>query len=332
MEYYVAPADQGRTLEIDIPDASSQQLFAVHGELVNMMQRAVSPFHFHLSPTDRGVEITGDDIGALVASRIVEHIVEKRADNLSADVPSLRKAVSMALTNSLKRDLIFRLKGLSHPVTPKSLSQVAFMQTLLTPSEQLVLGLGPTGTGKTHLAIAAGLNQLADERVKRVVVTKPHVVMEGEVVTASTRQELDYDEQFEFFDDIFRDLIGYHEFGRLKNERKLELLPLGHLRGRTFNEAYIVIDEAQNMSVRKTRMAVTRIGRGSRMVLTGDPDHVDLRTEEPSGLAHLADMLKDANIGKIHKFEKNHVVRSSLAAQLENLYSGQLDDGHILAA
>ncbi|HNM71328.1 MAG TPA: PhoH family protein, partial [Flavobacteriales bacterium] len=90
-----------------------------------------------------------------------------------------------------------------------------------------------------------------------------------------------------------------------------------HVRGRTFNDCFVIIDEAQNMTVRKMRTIVTRIGRGSRMVLTGDPSHVDLRDDEPSGLNHLIQLVEHAGIAAIHCFDDSRIVRNSVAAHLE---------------
>ena len=141
------------------------------------------------------------------------------------------------------------------------------------------------------------------------------------VLTPSTRNELEYDDQFEFLEDILLDLVGNTAFRQLIESRRLELMPLGHMRGRTFNDALLIVDEAQNMSVRKMRMVVTRIGRGSRMVLTGDPEHVDLRGDEPSGLGHLLRMVEGSDFAKVFRFAGGQIVRSPLATRLEELYA-----------
>ncbi len=168
--------------------------------------------------------------------------------------------------------------------------------------------------------------------MKHIVISRPHVVMEGEVVTSATRLEMEADSQFEMFEDILRDLVGYQKFTELTEEKKLELVPLGHMRGRTFNDAFIIIDEAQNMTIRKMRMAVTRIGRSSRMVVTGDPAHVDLRGDEPSGLVHLMDLLKGTDIAKVHHFENSQIIRNSIVARLEELYADRMKSSPAFAA
>lgn len=332
MENYAAPTTQQRAQEIGLAGLPGEQFLAANDALVKTAQQAVHPFSFRISPTAQGVQVSGDEPAVMIASRIIEQIVQATGGNKIADAALLDATVSKVKANTLKLDLAFRLPGLTHPVVPMSLNQVAFMQTLLSPGQQLILGVGPTGTGKTHLAIAAALNHLAEERVKHIVITKPHVMMEGEVATPASRLELENDSQFDFFEDILRDLIGYQPFNQLVEQRQLELLPLGHMRGRTFNDAFVIVDEAQNMSVRKMRMAVTRIGRASRMVVTGDPTHVDLRGDETSGLAHLIGLLQGTDIAKIHHFENSQIIRNSLVARLEELYAGQREPSAAFAA
>lgn len=323
MEYFAAPTRQQRTLDVRLGSQPGEQFLVTNDSLVRAAQRAVHPFSFRVTATAQGVRLEGDDAAVMIASRVLEQIVKTTGGTATPDPALLESTVSSVMASALKLDLAFRLKGLTFPVEPMSMSQVAFMQTLLAPHEQLVFGVGPTGTGKTHLAIAAAINQLAEERVKHVVITRPHVPMEGEVVTAAARQEMVADSQFDFFEDILRDLIGYHAFEQMVEQKQLELVPLGHLRGRTFNDCFIIVDEAQNMTIRMMRMAVTRIGRASRMVVTGDPNHVYLRGEEQSGLVHLLGLLEGTDIGKVHQFENSQIVRNSLVARLEELYAGQ---------
>lgn len=329
---YPALAPEPRSQEIKLPGQFGERFLVEHEGLLNATKTAVRPFSFHISPTHEGVQISGDEVAVILVSKILERIISALPKSETADTSSLNATISSVIENTLRRELTFRLKGLPHAVQPMSFSQVAFMQTLLAKDGKLIFGIGPTGTGKTHISITAALNQLAVARVKHIVITRPHVVMEGEIVTPTTRKEMEQDDQFEFLEDILRDLIGYKEFNRLVEQRMLELTPMGHMRGRTFNDSFIIVDEAQNMTIRKMRMAVTRIGRCSRMVVTGDPTQVDLRSDEPSGLAHLLGLIQGTDIAKIHLFEKNQIIRNNLVARLEELYARQDADNSAFAA
>ncbi|MEZ5957956.1 MAG: PhoH family protein [Hyphomonadaceae bacterium] len=204
---------------------------------------------------------------------------------------------------------------------PLSLSQVAFMHVLLEGTRDLIVGVGPTGSGKTRLAIAAGLSAVASGQVKKFVATRPHIMEPGEEITASIRSETSNDFQLKPLEDELRSLLGHAEVQRRKDLEQIEILPLGHMRGRTFDDAFIVIDEAQNLTIRKMRTAVTRLGRGSRMVVVGNPQQIDLHEEEPSGLPHLLGMLSESDVAHVFEFEGAHIVRNDTVAQLEALYA-----------
>jgi phosphate starvation-inducible PhoH-like protein len=321
-----------RQLEIKQLGNFSKQFLVENKYLPKTIERALLPFKFQISSTHDSIQVEGDEIAVMLVSSFFEQISGALSELRTLDIPQIDATISGVVKHALKYDLSVRIEGLPHPLQPKSLSQVAFMQKLLSNRKKLIFGVGPTGTGKTHLAIAAALNQLAKGNVNRIVITRPHVVMEGEFVTSATRTEMELDDQFEYLEDVFGDLIGHHKFSTLIEQRKLDLMPLGHMRGRTFNDTFIVIDEAQNMTVRKMRMAVTRIGRNSRMVVTGNPTHVDLLGEEPSGLVHLLELLRESDNAAVHHFEKTQIIRTGIAAQLEELYAFQEDDKIAIAA
>ena len=146
-------------------------------------------------------------------------------------------------------------------------------------------------------------------------------MLEGEIVTPALRSETVYDDQLVAIEDALSDLLGHDEMRRRIDHGLIEILPLGRLRGRTFNECVIVIDEAQNMTIQKMRMALTRLGRGSRMIVTGDPDQSDLAADEPSGLNHILSLICDTDLALIHRFNVHQIVRNDLVAKIETLYS-----------
>jgi phosphate starvation-inducible PhoH-like protein len=330
MESYFAPQAQQCSQQISLQEG--EQFLVTYDHVIKAAQEAVLPFRFHIFPAGRGIRIDGDEAAVIIASKIIGQVLHATAGKGALDASWLTETVSAAVAKTLRTELAFHLKGVSSVVLPMSLGQVAFMQTLLSPGEQFVVGHGSTGTGKTHIAIAAALNQLAEERVKHIVITRPHVVMEGELVTAATRHELEHHSQLAFVEDILHNLISHQGLNQLIEQRKLELLPLGRMRGRTFDNAFIILDEAQNMTISKMRMAVTRIGRDSRMVVTGDPTHVDLLGDETSGLTHLLGLLQGTEIATIHQFEASQIIRNNIVARLEELYAQQRDGGQRFAA
>jgi phosphate starvation-inducible PhoH-like protein len=332
MDYHLGLHTGRRSQEIKLPQILGRRLLAEREGLLKWAEEVVSPFKFHISVTPDGVQVNGDEVAVTVASKMLELITTAWTENDRADTSLLKATISSAAENCLKHELSLRLKGLPQAVRFMSISQLAFMQALLSKDKTFIIGTGPAGTGKTHLAIAAGLNELASGHVKHIVITRPHVVMEGEIVTLATRQEIELDQQFNVFDDILHDLIGHQETSRLVEQRMLEITPLGRMRGRTFNQSFIIVDEAQNMTIRKMRMVITRIGQGSRIVMTGDPTQVDLRGDEPSGLVHLLGLIQGTDVATVHRFESHQIVRNKIVARLEELYSRLGNENSGLAA
>ncbi|MBU2606208.1 MAG: PhoH family protein [Alphaproteobacteria bacterium] len=287
-----------------------------------MLVKAVAPFSISWPKSAADGDLIGDRPGIVFLELLAQRLSPVLEGHETAlDASTLQTVIDETLEEVLKRDLALRLAGLLQPVKPHSMAQLAFLNDLLNRDYPLVLGLGPTGTGKTYLAIAAALNQLAKGAVKRIVITKPHEMLRGELMTQAKRAEKERDEQFEVYFDVLNDLVGHDEIQSLIDHRHLEITPLGLLRGRTLSDAFIVIDEAQNTDKHWMRLAITRAGQNSRTIITGDPSQSSLPTGEINGLFHLLKMIEGRHIGRAHKFQPKDIVRNSTVAQLEALYA-----------
>lgn len=317
--------------DIDLLAQNTRILFSGTDAAFHEMQRAIMPFRLTASPTKSGVRLSGDEIAVSLISEMLSQIAESTEAGQGITDQMVSRVASATVENALKRHLSYRLNGIPSAVRPMSLSQVAYMNTLLCPDLPLIFGIGPTGTGKTHLAVAAGLNQVAEKRFKRLVLTRPRIMHEGDVMTTALRAETVYDEQLTPIEDELRDLIGIDETKRQIEHGLLEITPLGRMRGRSFNECFILIDEAQNMGKQKMRMALTRLGRNSRMVVTGDPAQTALVGDELSGLSHILKLLSGANIAVVHHFQNRQIIRNETVAKIEAIYSSE-DDPSVRAA
>jgi phosphate starvation-inducible protein PhoH and related proteins len=307
--------------DVDLPPRHVELLFSGSDAPARHIELAVRPYRLQVVERPRGARFTGDELAVMLAERMIERIGAAMRSTGRLDEALINDTVGAVIQAALKRDLAFRLTGLRQSLRPVSLSQVAFMNAILHADRALIFGIGPTGTGKTHLAIAAGLSLVAESRFKSMIITRPHVMMDGEIMTPELRAETATDEQFIPIQDVLRDLIGREEMRRLSDQGLIEVMPLGRMRGRTFNESFIVVDEAQNMTVRRMRMAVTRLGRASRMLVTGDPDQHDLPDGEISGLSHLLRLVAATDIALVHRFENQEIIRNDLVARIEALYA-----------
>lgn len=187
----------------------------------------------------------------------------------------------------------------------------------------LNFGVGPAGTGKTYLAVAAAVEALDRDEVRRLVLTRP-AVESGErlgFLPGDLAQKIDpylrplYDALYE--------MMGFETIAKLMERNIIEVAPLAYMRGRTLNESFIILDEAQNTTVEQMKMFLTRIGFGSTVVVTGDVTQVDLPRNQQSGLRQVIDVLKDVNGISFTFFNAKDVVRHPLVQRIVRAYEAQ---------
>lgn len=213
-------------------------------------------------------------------------------------------------------------------VVPKSLNQKRYLQSI--GHRDIVFGIGPAGTGKTYLAVAAALRALMDEEVERVILTRP-AVEAGEALGFLPGDLTEKIQPYllPLYDAIY-DMMGRAEGRRLigldaerKEDRnsRIEIAPLAYMRGRTLSNAFVILDEAQNTTPEQMMMFLTRLGDGSRMVITGDKTQVDLPRHKYSGLKEAEKVLVNIPDVAFHYFEGKDVVRNPIVQQIIDAYA-----------
>ena len=187
----------------------------------------------------------------------------------------------------------------------------------------LTFGVGPAGTGKTYLAVACAVEALQSDRVRRIVLVRP-AVEAGErlgFLPGDLTQKVDpylrpmYDALYE--------MMGFDRVAKLIERNVIEVAPLAFMRGRSLNDSFIVLDEAQNTTIEQMKMFLTRIGFGSRAVVTGDPTQTDLPPGKPSGLRHAIDVLHGVHGVAFQFFEARDVVRHPLVQRIVQAYEAR---------
>ncbi len=319
------------TKDIELSGQSAQILFSGAEAAGHSIPRAVRPFRVSISSVANGIRLTGDEIAVSLVVEMLRRIAEATKAGQAISEPMVNAVAASTVQDALNHELTFRLNGVYSALRPMSLGQVAFMKAILSSNRELIFGVGPTGTGKTHLAMAAGLSLVANKHFKSMVVTRPRGMLEGDIMTAALRAETVYDEQLTPIEDALRDLIGREEMKRQLAHGLLEIIPVGRMRGRSFNECFILIDEAQNMGKKMMRMALTRLGKSSRMVVTGDPAQVALPSDEPSGLPHILKHVAGTDIALVYQFQNHQIIRDDIVAKIEAISSNE-DDPQIRAA
>ncbi|MCK5396491.1 MAG: PhoH family protein [Gammaproteobacteria bacterium] len=203
-------------------------------------------------------------------------------------------------------------------ISGRGKSQQQYLEQI--KNTDLTIGVGPAGTGKTYLAVASAVEALENDLVDRLILVRP-AVEAGErlgFLPGDLAQKIDpylrpmYDALFE--------MMGQQKVAKCMEQNIIEIAPLAYMRGRTLNDAFIILDEAQNTTIDQMKMFLTRIGFGSKTVITGDITQVDLPRDKTSGLRHAIKILSDINGVNITHFQKSDIVRHPLVKKIVHAY------------
>lgn len=204
------------------------------------------------------------------------------------------------------------------PIRPRSATQKTYVKAI--QEKEMVFGIGPAGTGKTFLAVACAVAALERGVVSRIVLTRP-VVEAGEKLGFLPGDF--YEKVHPYLKplyDAFHSMVGADRFRALREEEVIEIVPLAYMRGRTLDEAFAILDEAQNTTPEQMKMFLTRMGNGSRMVITGDVTQIDLETKARSGLVLIQEVLRDVSDVSFVRFTDVDVVRHPLVQRVLKAY------------
>jgi len=205
-------------------------------------------------------------------------------------------------------------------VKPRSEHQAKYVE--LARKHDLVFAIGPAGTGKTFLAVACALEALSAGKINRIVLTRP-VVEAGEklgFLPGDLYEKIN--PYLKPLYDAFYVMLGIEKFRYLREEGTIEIIPLAYMRGRTLDDAYIILDEAQNTTPEQMKMFLTRMGAGSQMVVTGDVTQIDLEKKQRSGLVIAEKILSNVDGIKFIRFNEEDVVRHGLVKKIITAYEG----------
>jgi phosphate starvation-inducible PhoH-like protein len=290
---------------LDVTIIRRAERFVVNGE---QAQRAVDLLSHFYDLADQPVHV--DDVQlALVEQRAKASVADDReeAQRLSENMEAA-EAVSPVL-KTRRSDLRGR--------TPQ---QNNYLQSIL--EHDVTFGIGPAGTGKTYLAVACAVDALERDAVKRIILTRP-AVEAGErlgFLPGDLAQKVD--PYLRPLYDALYDLMGFDKTQKMFEKQAIEIAPLAYMRGRTLNHAFIILDEAQNTTPEQMKMLLTRIGFGSKAVVTGDVTQIDLQRNQKSGLVDAMKVLKKIRGIAFTQFTSADVVRHPLVARIVDAYEG----------
>jgi phosphate starvation-inducible PhoH-like protein len=208
-------------------------------------------------------------------------------------------------------------------IAPRSSAQAAYIEMLAR--REMVFGIGPAGTGKTYLAVAQGVALLQTGRVDRIVLSRPAVEAGERLGFLPGDMKEKVDPYLRPLYDALNDMLPPDQVAKRIERGEIEIAPLAFMRGRTLAHAYCILDEAQNTTPAQIKMFLTRMGEGSRMVITGDPTQVDLPAGQPSGLSEALRILEGVEGIGVARFAERDVVRHPLVARIVAAY-GRADE------
>ena len=204
------------------------------------------------------------------------------------------------------------------PVKPKTLGQEKYVQAIR--DNTIVIGVGPAGTGKTYLAVAMAVSAFRAKEVNRIILTRPAVEAGEKLGFLPGDLQQKVDPYLRPLYDALFDMLGAENFQRYQEKGNIEVAPLAYMRGRTLDDSFIILDEAQNTTTEQMKMFLTRLGFNSKMVVTGDITQIDLPDGKRSGLVEITKILKNIEDIKTVKFSEKDVVRHKLVQDIIKAY------------
>lgn len=257
----------------------------------------------------------------LETKRIINRLYTRLEQQMTCDEADVRSVLTLDDSEAAMADsTVIRVpRGASFMArTPR---QGDYIRALNDPkSSDLIFGVGPAGTGKTLLAVAYGAAQLALKSVDRLIITRPAVEAGEKLGFLPGDLAEKVDPYLLPVWDALTDALGRTQMEKFRDDKRIEVAPLAFMRGRTLNRAIVIVDEAQNATRAQMRMVLTRLGEGSRMIVTGDPTQTDLDSRQPSGLPEALDILDGDPAVRIIRFERKDVVRHNLVGRIVDAY------------
>lgn len=302
----------------------SFRTFGVKDE-VRLIKQLANEYQLNITARDNWVELAGDDASVKAALHFFEELQklfkfrQKELDRADFELVLRQcRATGIPALENLWKERIELASG-RRPVMPRSSRQLEYLKAMR--QHEVVFGIGPAGTGKTYLAMAMAVSMFLKGEVSRIILTRPARESGEKLGFLPGTLEDKVSPYLRPLYDALYEMMSVEEAQTLISRNIIEVAPLAFMRGRTLSNAFIILDEAQNTTVEQMLMFLTRMGFGSRCVITGDPTQSDLNKNEPSGLNRaLKSLRKLPELGFVF-FDTSDVVRHALLEKIINAYN-----------
>ena len=297
-----------------------KELFGHLDEHTKMIEEA---FSVTIRQEDDGLTVRGEEGPVKQAGIVLENLIEaihkqKRVDkkDVAYSIDLVQAGIEDSFTSLLDDVIVYTEMG--RPIRPKTLGQKRYLDAIR--SHDVVFGIGPAGTGKTYIAMANAVKAFKEKEVNRIILTRPAVEAGESLGFLPGDLQMKVDPYLRPLYDALFEILGQDAFQKYLEKGLIEVAPLAYMRGRTLDNAYVILDEAQNSTNEQMKMFLTRLGYGSKAIITGDVTQIDLPRGKQSGLKTVLKILDGVKGIDIIRLGRNDIVRHPLVQRIIDAY------------
>jgi len=313
---------------INLDDTDLVSVFGTNDSLLNLIESA---FESTIFVRGNQIIITGEEDEVKVLDSVFKELLYMLKKNGVLNDTDVKTVIQLTTINkstpetfSIKNDDNVIYKGFKNQIRTKTKTQIEYFQKV--KKNDVVFSIGPAGTGKTFLAVAMALRELKLNEVKRIVITRPAVEAGESLGFLPGDLQEKIDPYLRPLTDALQYMLSPEKYKTMKERNIIEINPLAYMRGRTLNNAFVILDEAQNSTETQMKMFLTRLGIGSKAIITGDTTQIDLPRNKKSGLISAQRILKNINGIDFVYFNEHDVVRHRLVAEIIKAYDKDLTE------
>ncbi|MEI6706490.1 MAG: PhoH family protein [Methylococcales bacterium] len=311
------------TSEIHLLPADNSRLANFCGQLNIHLRHIEARLQVDISNRGNQFKITGEEASVKAACAVMRKLFEStETEQLTSE------QVHLALQDASIDELltiaeiltpeVIHIKTKAGTIKGRGINQQDYLRKITT--HDINFGVGPAGTGKTYLAVACAVEALLHEKVRKIILVRPAVEAGEKLGFLPGDMAQKVDPYLRPLYDALYEMLGFERVEKMMEKGQIEVAPLAFMRGRTLNDSFIILDEAQNTTLEQIKMFLTRVGFGSTAVITGDVTQIDLPSDKPSGLRHVLEVLKEVEGISFTFFGTRDVIRHPLVQRIVSAY------------